>query len=126
MITPERGRVSSFTLNRRGTFQMILTFGNNHCGTVPNLKVNYSLSVTCTPDSLDSRGFLFDQVEVDRYFQSLRQTDLSCEQFCIACGRDLYKQIYRSNPACKIQRFALTLSPFPHQADLTFEYGNES
>src|SRR5678810_918919 len=112
---------SKFTLVRRGDFR-VLTLGPNHCGTVPDLAVKYTLQVSCQPDSLDNRGFLFNQVMVKEFFQGLRQTALSCEQLTLWCGRQLFKKIIRENRGCKIKRFMLTLSPAPYEAELTFEW----
>ena len=114
--------LSSFTLTREGEFT-IQTFGTNHCGTKNPLKISYELVVKTSADSLDSRGFLFDQTKVDAWFQSLRGTELSCEQLTIFCGRAIYKLIRNENPLIKIEKFKLSLSPEPHKAILTFEYG---
>ena len=114
--------LACFTLKRTGKFT-IRTAGNNHCGTSDSLLVNYNLEVRCTADSLDMRGFLFDQTKVDVWFQGQRMTSLSCEQYTIFCGRELYKLIRKENQNCRIERFSLTLSPAPHAAELTFSYG---
>lgn len=114
--------LSRFTLHRAGDF-MLHTFGINHCGTKSHFQVRYDLSVTCTADSLDSRGFLFDQTQVGIWFAQSHTTDLSCEAFTLKCGRELYKLILTQNKDCYITRFTLRLSPEPFAADLTFEYG---
>lgn len=114
--------LSTFTLRRTGAFTQH-THGATHCGTSNVLAVRYVLSVTCTVDSLDSRGFLFDQMNVDSFFQHAKSTALSCENLTVFYGREIYKLIIRENPSCRIKRFALTLSPAPHAAELTFEYG---
>jgi hypothetical protein len=114
--------LSAFTLRRSGVFTQ-RTNGATHCGTTPILTVRYTLSVTCTVTSLDTRGFLFDQTNIDAFFQRVPATLLSCEALTVHYGRALYKQIIRENTGCHIQRFSLTLSPAPHAAELTFEYG---
>lgn len=114
--------LASFTLKRVGRFS-VTTSGDNHCGTDNNLKIAYNLEVRCTADSLDARGFLFNQMDVDRWFQKQTSTALSCEQYTIFCGRAIYKLIRKDNPVCRIEVFRLTLSPAPHAAELTFSYG---
>lgn len=114
--------LSRFTLHRQGEFTL-MTFGLNHCGTKARIQVKYDLRVTCTVDSLDNRGFLFDQVAIAGWFDKGHKSDLSCEQFTLHCGRELYKLILRQNGGCHITHFALCLSPEPFVADLTFEYG---
>lgn len=114
--------LSRFTLHRAGEF-LLNADGPNHCGIANRFQVQYDLTVTCTADSLDSRGFLFDQVAVATYFSKPQWTDLSCEAFTLKCGRELYKLILTQNKDCHITRFALRLSPEPFAADLTFEYG---
>lgn len=122
--------MSSFTLTREGEFS-IKTHGKNHCGVTDSLRMYYKLVVRCTGDSLDDRGFLFDQTKVDQWFQSVQSTALSCEQLTIFCGRAVYKLIRHENPKCNIKHFALTLSPQMtlsnrHSlAELTFSYGSE-
>lgn len=112
---------TSFTLQRKGTFK-VAVYGVNHCGTSNPLEMAYTLVTRCSADSLDSRGFLFDQTNVDRFFQSQTGTDLSCEEYAVHCGRELYRRIRRENAGCKITFFALTLSPAPFMAQLTFTY----
>lgn len=114
--------LATFTLKRSGNF-IIRTTGQHHCGTSERLAIQYRLEVRCTADSLDERGFLFDQTRVDQWFQTQTATDLSCEAYTIYCGRQLYKLIRAENAKCHIQRFTLTLTPHPYKAELTFCYG---
>lgn len=115
--------LATFTLKREGEF-IVKTAGDNHCGaTDGNLKIYYTLEVRCTADSLDDRGFLFNQMSVKEWFTKQKFTSLSCEAYTVFCGRELYKLIRRENPKCHIARFTLTLSPAPHEASLTFCYG---
>lgn len=115
--------LATFTLLRMGKFT-VKTSGNNHCGTNDVLSIQYKLEVRCTADSLDSRGFLFDQTKADLWFSQQKYTALSCEQYTVYCGREIYKMIRKENPNCKIEMFSLTLSPEPHMAQLTFCYGD--
>ena len=112
----------TFTLKRTGRFS-VRTSGANHCGTNQSLDINYRLEVRCTADSLDERGFLFDQTHIDRWFQSQRTCSISSEQYALQCSRELYKLILRENGGCKVGMFSLTLSPAPYAAELTFAYG---
>ena len=114
--------MATFTLKREGEFS-VTTSGVNHCGTTNPLKISYELEVKCSSDSLDGRGFLFDQTKVKQWFASQNHTALSCESYTVFCGRELYKLIRRENPKCHIQRFTLALSPAPHEAKLIFCYG---
>lgn len=115
--------LASFTLKRTGKFS-VKTHGNNHCGTSDVLQISYNLEVRCTADSLDHRGFLFDQTKADQWFAAQKFTALSCEQYTVYCGREIYKLIRKENPNCRIEMFSLTLSPAPHAAELTFCYGD--
>jgi hypothetical protein len=111
----------TFTIKRSGDFS-VKTFGPNHCGTSENLKVRYNLSVVCLEGSLDQKGFLFDQTKVQIFFDRIKTTHLSCEEFCYTASRKLYTAITTVNPKAKIAHFELELSPEPFAASLTFTY----
>lgn len=108
------------TMNRSGEFK-IFTHGDSHCGTMTDqfLPIKYHLICVCE-DVLDARGFLFDQISVEEYFQSLKRTKMSCEKLTISCARRLASIIRRDNPKVKIRSIDLTLSPFPHAASMTY------
>ncbi len=74
-----------------GTFTATLT-GPYHCG--PNndsdsprtfryeVDIRYDVAA-----SLDARGFLLDNMEFNRYFMSITETDLSCERIAECAAR---------------------------------------
>lgn len=107
-------------MNREGEFQ-VLTTGDKHCGILTNqmLPVKYHMICECE-NILDSRGFLFEQVGVDNFFKRIKKTTLSCEKLTISCTKRLVTLIRKDNPVCRIRSIKLTLSPFPHQASMTY------
>jgi len=108
------------TMNRSGEFQ-VFTTGDSHCGTLTNqmLAVKYHMVCECE-NILDPRGFLFEQVNVDKFFKNMKRTTLSCEKLTISCAKRLVKLIKADNPVCQIRSIQLTLSPFPYQASMTY------
>ena len=113
--------ISTFTIKRTGEFTVHTVPGTPHCGTKPVLKIQYSFVCRCLGTSLDSRGFLFDQVNVDKYFQSIRACDISCERLAMRCTRDLLRMILKENKVANIRHVSLTLSPEPFAAGVTYE-----
>jgi hypothetical protein len=109
------------TLQRNGTFHVVAT-GLNHCGITGDMDVQYALKCVCDTKSLDSRGFLVDQLSIDACLQAITTTNLSCEALTIDIARKLYKAILRENPKCMIMVMELTLSPSPFLASMTFTY----
>lgn len=107
-----------FILNRSGDFNIQVS-GNSHCGVVQTLNVKYHVKAECA-QKLDKRGFLFDQLTVDNFFKSKRQTKLSCEQLSVAYSKELTRLIKRENPDCKIKNLEVTLSPAPYAASMTY------
>lgn len=108
----------SLTMNREGSF-VIKTYGPNHCGVGSKIAIRYSLVCECRP-TLDHRGFLFDQLNVDRYFKEIKRTSLSCERLVMRCTHDLIAQIRAENKGCQIDRMQLTLSPEPFAASMIY------
>jgi hypothetical protein len=121
------------TMKRAGEFAVQL-YGDNHCGVqaatkpmkvdnkwVSALPIKYEMECECKA-TLDARGFLFDQINVDNFFQSIKMTKLSCEQFAIDCARKLWRMILKENPDCSIIAMKLSLSPAPHAASMTFSF----
>jgi len=109
-------------MNREGQFRISAT-GPNHCGVDEDLTIKYHMICVCE-DSLDHRGFLFDQINVDQYFQGIQSSALSCEKLTMKCARKLMSLIKDENPDCVIRRMSLTLSPAPFKASMTCDMGS--
>ena len=109
-------------MDRQGEFR-IRAYGPNHCGTVEDLLIKYQMICECST-RLDTRGFLFDQINVDNFFQAIRKSQLSCERLVIQSTRKLVKAIRLENPKCEIKRVKLTLSPAPFMARMTYEWAD--
>jgi hypothetical protein len=110
----------SLKMDRDGEFRLRAT-GPSHCGVDENLTIRYHMVCLCD-NKLDGRGFLFDQLNVDSYFQGIRTTTLSCEQLCVQCGKELISRIKVENPGCVIRKMTLTLAPAPYKASMTFDW----
>jgi hypothetical protein len=108
------------TMDRSGQFH-VWAYGSAHCGVDQNLLIKYALTCECAA-KLDKRGFLFDQINVDNYFKGIVRTKLSCEKLTIKCTKELIQMIVDENPACKILRMDLTLSPAPHAASMKYSW----
>jgi hypothetical protein len=116
---------TTLTITRAGSFR-IKSLGDNHCGALPSgdmLTIKYEFVCVCDT-SLDSRGFLFDQVEIDKYFRGRKWTSLSCEHLCMSIANRLIKRILKENPKCRIKRGSLTLSPEPFAASMKYGFRN--
>jgi hypothetical protein len=119
-MSKAKSEATKLTMNRNGDFQVRAT-GDRHCGVLEDLNVKYAMICECDA-KLDERGFLFDQINVDNFFKSIRRTELSCEDLCMDCVRKLLVLIKEENPKCVIRKMSLTLSPQPFAASMTFEY----
>jgi hypothetical protein len=113
-------RNQTLTMNRGGEFK-IWASGENHCGVVNDLNIKYTMICECDT-RLDGRGFLFDQINVDNFFKGIGESTLSCEMLCIDCADQLMALIKKENPGCVVRRMALTLSPQPFLASMTYEW----
>lgn len=111
---------TSLTMTRKGEFTVV-TKGRHPCGMSNPLKMKYEVKVQCSV-LLDDRGFLFDQITIARFFDSIVDTDKSCENFAISCSRQLFRNLQHENPDCEIEMMRLTLSPYPFLAEMCFEY----
>jgi hypothetical protein len=110
-------QVKTLKIVRSGEFPL-RTYGNHHCGTSHSFNVKYHLITLCDP-RLDHRGFLFDQLNIDKFFHVIKSTSLSCEQLTERTLVKLKKFILRENPDCLIHAMSLTLSPEPYLAAMT-------
>lgn len=111
------------TMDRQGEFR-IYAHGRNHCGVVSDLLIKYKMICECQA-KLDKRGFLFDQINVDKFFQSIKSSKLSCEQLTVQCVKKLVAAIKRENPICVINKIDLTLSPAPFMASMKYTWLNK-
>lgn len=114
----------TLTLKRVGSFDINVT-GKNHCGTRNPLNIQYQVEVTCSP-VLDQRGFLFDQINVQHFFEGVTSTSDSCENLSIDLSRKLWKRIQQENPDCNILEMSMTLAASPYKASMTFNFKNEA
>lgn len=121
---------ATLTLRRAGTFTLRVR-GDRHCGIYPEgappeVPCAYELRLRCRADSLDAHGFIVEQIGIDRFFNALPRTGLSCEKLVVRCARLLYRKIKLENPGCKVLGLALTISPrpanAPGEAGVTFEW----
>ena len=117
------GIVKSLDMVRSGEFT-IQTYGNSHCGTSDKFMIRYHLKCSCTP-LLDHRGFLFDQLNIQQFFESIKRTQLSCERLTVVCLEQLLEHILTENPTCQILKAELTLSPEPYLASMTHTLDGE-
>lgn len=108
------------TMTREGSWQLA-TFGTSHCGIGDNILVKYKAVIKCSPKT-DDRGFLFDQINVDKFFQNVKRTSLSCEMLAIQCTEKLAAALVKENPTVEIKELELTLSPAPHAASMTYSW----
>jgi hypothetical protein len=120
---PRKSSQHKLTMDRSGEFR-IHAFGPSHCGIDEDLKIKYRMVCECQP-KLDNRGFLFDQINVDMFFQSIKRSKLSCERLTVRCVRQLVQAIKLENPSCQINKVELTLSPAPFMASMTYAWVNK-
>src|SRR6266850_2102640 len=105
-MADKKTRRELLTMDRTGEFH-IWAYGPTHCGVNNDMLIKYRMTCECTTHT-DSRGFLFEQINVDNYFKSLTKTKMSCEKLTMSCVKDLIKMIKKENPICKILRMDLT------------------
>ena len=111
---------ATLTMARQGIFH-IETFGNSHCGIGKEMDVKYAAVIKCDAVT-DHRGFLFDQINVDGYFQGIKRTSLSCEKLAMHCTKGLIGMIRKENPGAVVHSLELTLSPAPFAAAMTYAW----
>lgn len=110
--------MAALTMRRSGSFAL-RALGPNHCGVDAQLTVEYEVFIRCSP-RLDSRGFLFDQLTVAHFFETIGSSTLSCEQLAEDCARRLIDRIHQENPDCEIHTLRVRLSPAPFAASMEF------
>ncbi len=114
-------RTITYDLERSGQFH-IHTTGRNHCGTLSELDVKYTVEVSCLASELSPKGFMFDQVEVDHYFQGIGTTSLSCERLATKAAHDIRQLIKVENSHLIPIKLKVTLSPEPYAAKVSYCY----
>ena len=110
MADHKRPTCKSLTLNRSGVFTVETVPGSDHCGTQRFQEIRYQAEVKCG-SKLDRRGFLIDQLNVDRFFQAQRKTNQSCERYAMTLAHGLRVALMSENPNIEIHHLKLTLSP---------------
>jgi len=111
---------TAFVLDRDGIFTIETVPGTNHCGTLPRFDIKYR--VQCEAEAnLDRRGFLIDQLLIDRYFQSISRAKVavSCEVLAQDSMRGIKSVLLADNPSLVIRKLVVTLSPAPFAARMT-------
>lgn len=116
---PAARQGTTYTLKRSGEF-VLATDGDNHCGTKELQPMRYELVVTCG-GKLDKRGFLFEQLGVEEFFNS-RDVDeeRSCEELARDWCADLLGMVNTDSPGCEVLSMMLTLSPAPYGASVSY------
>lgn len=114
---------ATMTIRRSGQITVDTMAGTPHCGTKDKLDIMYEVECRCTSDSIDTNGFLFDQINIDKYFQTIEAVSISCERLTLKTARDLLKMVKAENPHCTILQLKVTLSPEPFMASITLEIG---
>jgi hypothetical protein len=107
------------TLRRRGEFT-VRTEGEHHCGVNKVQFIRYEVEVVCHP-LLDHRGFLFEQLNVDKFFQAIRKTSLSCEKLTMMCAKQIQELIRDDNIICDVESIQVRLCADPFAADMTYK-----
>jgi len=126
-------KARQFTITRRGD----LTFtvhGATHCGsqdfTRPVkvgdreghvLSARWTIEATASADSLDGRGFLFDQAALDHLVHRVATRDSfdSCELLAAALAGSFCRAVAKENGACVLGTVRVTISPSPYLSDIT-------
>ena len=89
------------------------------------MPVKYECRVTCKPKT-DKRGFLFDQAALDKWLTAVADhepTSLSCELLAQNYAERFLAKMARDVPHCEVTHLVFTLSPAPHSASITVEFG---
>lgn len=131
--TPKKLTLQSMTITREGLIHVAIDTTGNHCGPADQvirrngqafMPVKYSCRVICKPKT-DERGFLFDQAALDKWLKKVAGeiTPLSCEKLAESYAERMLEKMARDVPHCEVTWLEFTLSPAPHAASITVEYG---
>lgn len=126
-------KLRTMTITREGDLMVHIDPAGSHCGPAGMIvkegdkslmPVKYTARVVCAP-TVDDRGFLFDQAMLDKWLQRVaaEKTGLSCELLCQAYAERFLAKMEHDRPDCEVRYLSLTLSPAPHKASITVEYG---
>jgi len=95
-------------------------FGEDHCGAKEvvqggRVEIEYWAKLRFSPDSLDDRGFLVDNMAIERFMagETRTPTALSCERLVRYCIERFVAYVNATEPKCRILSFEMTLSPDP-------------
>lgn len=125
--------LSTMTIVRKGEVLASVEVGSNHCGAAGAIVVRgdenliamkYECEVTCRPVK-DIRGFLFDQVELDKWIQEYfgdTLIDVSCEELVERLSEEILEKLRTHSPTCKVKRLCFRLSPAPYAAHVEVVY----
>jgi len=117
-LAPPSIEPSKFILNREGIFHITTVKGTSHCGTLPDFDVKYHVKAECSA-KLDARGFLVDQMLIDKYFQTIKRVAVSCEQLAQGALAGVKSVLLNDNPSLVIHGLEVSLSPAPFGAKMT-------
>lgn len=109
--------MSVFTLHRHGGF-LLQQKGKNHCGIKkPHCAIDvlYEVWIVCDKRSIDSRGFIVDQINIHNYFKQIGSSSLSCERLAVHAVFDIYHMIQQENQeGCEfLKKIAVKIAPGP-------------
>ena len=128
-------RPAEISIVRRGETTALVK-GSLHCGTntyctkiedVRVLPIRWTFAAACTPDSLDARGFAFDQAALDElvHHVSNKSARDSCEQLARDLGRAFCQAVYKENERCTLTALTVTVSPAPYLSELSVSFNPE-
>jgi hypothetical protein len=114
----------SLILTRTGKFGFI-TVGATHCGMAPTgtrQECDYVVRVKCDPHTIDPRGYMFEQLVVQEYFDKIKRVQSTCEQLVMRVAVELESVIYEENPILEIYWIEVEVKAAPYAASMTFRY----
>jgi hypothetical protein len=121
-------------LRRKGTFNANWSDTHTMCGFPEEILgtkiLSYRYNYECTIEadsSLDTDGFIIDQLALDRYFQVKyhhRQVAKSCERLALQAVKDV-AELLRTKGMTSVFRIAVTIS-FNDLASMTAEWTKEN
>lgn len=87
-----------FTIRRNDEFITRLVDGTPHCGVGTGMVTfKYEAWVIVADEGLDMNGFVIDNMEFKKYFDTRTTMDHSCEMACMQAGRHFFKLAARKS-----------------------------